>query len=172
MTTANTAARAATKDVAPGYRHVDKFIEPDDNLETKGTNFKWHNLALADKPVPAGVRGLARDFIGRESAAGKLETLGDLGFVILHRCGEEFYFLIVNSWRNENELWETVYAKKSDAEADFEEFTPAIPHRGAFCVWELVAVWHEQQAWRRFLLSARDAEARGAYLDDHYRGPA
>jgi len=29
----------------------------------------------------------------------------------------------------------------------------------AFCVWELVPVWHEQQAWKRFLESARDEAA-------------
>ena len=44
-------------------------------------------------------------------APGDLGRLGELGFVVLHRCGEDFYFLLVCTWRNENELWETVWAK-------------------------------------------------------------
>jgi hypothetical protein len=105
-----------------------------------------------------------------ESTAGKLDQLGDLGFVILHRCGREFYFLLVSSWRNENELWETVYAKKNDAQDDFSLFPLPGPHRGTFCVWELGAVFHEQQAWRRFLMSERDDKAERNYLADQYRG--
>ncbi len=37
--------------------------------------------------------------------------------------------------------------------------------RPAFCVWELGAVCHEQDAWSRYLLSERDADARRAYLE-------
>lgn len=39
---------------------------------------------------------------------GALSLSGDLGFAILHRCGESFYFLLVSTWGNDNELWETV----------------------------------------------------------------
>src|SRR5688500_12019833 len=111
MTSAIKMAGARTETVAPDYVHRDKFVEPDELLEIGGTSLKWHNLAAPDKGVPPGIRDLARDFLRRQAADGKLDGLGDLGFVILHRCGEEFYFLIVNSWRNDNELWETVYAK-------------------------------------------------------------
>ena len=34
-------------------------------------------------------------------------------------------------------------------------------HRPTFCVWELGAVWHEQQAWSRYLRSSRDESAEG-----------
>jgi hypothetical protein len=37
-------------------------------------------------------------------------------------------------------------------------------------VWELGAVWHEQQAWSRFLRSERDADARETYLEDAFAG--
>jgi hypothetical protein len=40
------------------------------------------------------------------------------------------------------------------------------PHKGTFCVWEMGAVVHEQQAWIRYLCSARDAAAAQAYLAD------
>jgi hypothetical protein len=170
MTTASKTAGVVTGAVAPDHKHIDKFIEPDELLVVDGTSLKWHNLAVAD--VPLEVRDLARDFLRREAAAGKLDDLGDLGFVILHRCGEDFYFLIVNSWRNANEVWESVYAKQNSGQADFDKVPLAAHHHAAFCVWELAAVWHEQQAWKRFLLSARDDDARDAYLTDRYRGPA
>lgn len=163
---------AASGNVSPDYVHYDKFIEPDDNIELKGTTLKWYNLARADDPVPNEINVLACAFLERESAAGNLENLGDLGFVILHRCGAEFYFLLVSTWRNKNELWESVYAKVSDSHPDFEQFPFNGAHRGTFCVWELAAVWHEQQAWRQYLLSARDDKAGLGYLQDRYRGPA
>lgn len=166
-----TAASRAVN-VAPDYVHFDKFIEPDENLELTGTRLKWHNLAREDEPILGEIRDLARAFLERESTAGRLDQLGELGFVILHRCGRDFYFLLVGSWRNENELWETVYAKDGDKQPDFAEWPLAMPHHATFCVWELAAVWHEKQAWTRFLLSARDDHAANAYLEDRYRGGA
>jgi hypothetical protein len=43
-------------------------------------------------------------------------------------------------------------------------------HRGTFCVWELGAIWHERDAWVRFLSSKRDAAAKLAYLNDRFSG--
>jgi hypothetical protein len=37
-------------------------------------------------------------------------------------------------------------------------------------VWELGAVWHEQQAWSRFLRSERGADDVDADLADSYAG--
>jgi hypothetical protein len=45
-------------------------------------------------------------------------------------------------------------------------------HKPTFCVWELFPVWHEQQAWLRFLSSARDQPAAHAWLHDLYVGAA
>jgi hypothetical protein len=33
-------------------------------------------------------------------------------------------------------------------------------------------VWHEQQAWVRFLTSSRDEAAAQEWLDDRFAGPA
>ncbi|MEP6849751.1 MAG: hypothetical protein ABI999_12920, partial [Acidobacteriota bacterium] len=94
------------------------------------------------------------------------------GFVILHRCGADFYFLLVSSWKNGNELWESVYAKTSSDDRDFSAFPLGSPHHATFCVWELAAVWHEQQAWKRFILSQGTESDRESYLKDQYRGVA
>ncbi len=163
----------ALQNIAPEYVHYDKWIEPDGTIELKNATLKWYNLARQDEPISAEIRDLARAFLERESAIGNLDNLGKLGFVILHRCGEDFYFLLVNSWKNGNELWESVYAKKNSAQKDFQPFTfENKPHRGTFCVWELAAVWHEQQAWKRFLLSEKDFNAEQNYLQNYYQGAA
>ena len=76
------------------------------------------------------------------------------------------------TWRNSNELWETVFYKDGDAMQRFEIFPREAAHKPVFCVWELIPVCHEQQAWRRFLASARDVRAAQAWLHDVYTGVA
>lgn len=168
--TANTTT--AIQSVANDYQHYDKFVEPDEQIELQNSRLKWYNIAKADEPVLPEIRDLARFFLETESARGNLQDFGELGFVILHRCGADFHFLLVNSWRNGNELWESVYAKIDAGQKDFQPFAFENLHRGTFCVWELAAVWHEQQAWKRFLLSARDVKAKQIYLQDRYHGEA
>jgi hypothetical protein len=153
------------REVAANYVHRDKFATPREGITVGDSRLKWSNVAAPETPVPAEIEALARNFL---KDAG---TSGDLGFVILHRCGESFYFLLVSTWRNENELWETVYAKASALEAGFRLFTFDSSHRGTFCVWELGVVWHEQQAWKRFLLSKRGPEDVALYLKDLHEGP-
>jgi hypothetical protein len=109
--------------------------------------------------------GLARAYLTNNT----LEARG-LGFVILHRCGKEFHFLLVGTWRGNNEVWETVFYKDGDAMADFALFPREGVHKPTFCVWELAAVWHEKQAWERFLMSARDTAAAQVWLSDLYTG--
>ena len=90
--------------------------------------------------------------------------------MILHRCGESFYFLLVCTWRNDNEVWETVWAKDGEPMPPSGRGRSTGAHRPTFCVWELGAVWHEQQAWSRFLRSPRGRGARDAYLRDTFEG--
>ena len=120
-----------------------------------------------DQPVPEEITKLARSFLTKND----LEAKG-FGFVILHRCGEGFYFLIVNTWRGNNEIWETVFYKNGDAMKDFALWPREAVHKPTFCVWELVPVWHEQKVWERFLKSSRDKTAAATWLGDHYAGVA
>src|SRR5262249_52870232 len=107
---------------AASYVHRDKFVEPGETIVLPTAILKWYDLARSETPVEADVRALARRFLERESDAGRLDLGGDLGFVILHRCGAEFYFLLVSTWRNENELWESVFAKDNAAAEDFRTY--------------------------------------------------
>ena len=152
------------------YVHISKVARPESRLTLGETALKWYDLAPEDAPVPLAIRALARRNLRDAARAGELGISGELGFVILHRCGEGFYFLLVSTWRNDNELWETVWAKNGNADYAFRPWRVEGSHRPTFCVWELGAVWHEQQAWSRYLRSERDAADRQAYLRDTYRG--
>ena len=157
--------------VAPAYVHRDKRIAPSAPLSLKGGQLKWYDIAYPETPVPEAIRLLARAYLERETGTGRIDVSADLGFVILHRCGHnDFYFLMLNTWRNENELWGSVYAHDARAQSDFELFPRPGPHRGAYCVWEMGAVWHEQQVWRRYLTTARDDAAKRAWFGDTYSG--
>lgn len=150
--------------VAPDYVHRDKFCWPGEAIEAGAARLKWCEVAPRDQPVPGAIRAMAR------TAVEVMDVPGELGFVILHRCGQSFYFLIVSMWRGNNEVWETVYAKKDDADPGFALWPRPEPHLPTFCVWELGAVWAEQQAWKRYLLSTRDEAAKQAFLDDRFEG--
>jgi hypothetical protein len=158
--------------VAAGYRHVEKIVRTEPSIALGATLLKWYDLAPDDEPVPLAVRAVARRSLRDASRSGELGSLGELGFVILHRCGEDFYFLLVSTWRNENELWETVWAKDGDDHPLFRPWPAGTTHRPTYCVWELGAVAHEREAWTRYLVSARDEAARQAYLRDSLDGAA
>jgi hypothetical protein len=156
--------------VSPDYEHISKLVRPEARLTLGDAFLKWYEIAPADAPVPLAVRALARRNLRDGAKAGELALFDDLGFVILHRCGESFYFLLLATWRNDNELWETVWAKESDEAIKFRPWPIHGTHRPTFCVWELGAVWHEQQAWSRYLRTPRDEAAKQAYLRDSIEG--
>jgi hypothetical protein len=153
--------------VDAGYRHSGKKYESGEPLELPGSILKWYELHALDMPVPADVSLLARRHIVSSGAKAP-----GFGFVILHRCGLDFYFLIVCSWRNSNEIWETVFYKNGDTMREFAVFPRLGSHLPTFCVWELAPVMREKAAWERFLLSARDEAAAAAWLAERGGGEA
>ncbi len=161
---------SVTNYVGDGYQQFAKQVSVAPLVAVTGGRLKWYDIAVADEPVPDSVRATAVDFLQREADAGRLELDGDVGFAVLHRCGDDFYFLLVSTWRGSNEMWESVYAKQSDAQPDFAVFRRDGRHQPTYCVWELGAVWHEQQAWVRFLRSARTATDLAAYEADQFAG--
>lgn len=153
--------------VAQNYGHGPKEVKPGAAIKTDGAILKWYALAPQDRQMPAEIDRLARSYLIKS----KLEATG-LGFVILHRCGSDFYFLIVSTWRGNNEVWETVFYKNGEAMKDFDLWPRDGMHKPTFCVWELMPVWHETKAWERFLLSTRDEKAAQLWLSDLYAGAA
>jgi hypothetical protein len=154
--------------VQPDYEHISKVVTPEPSLTLGDTVLKWYDIAPEETPVPLAVRALARRNLRDGWKDGVLALAGELGFVLLHRCGQSFYFLLVSTWHNDNELWETVWAKESDEAVKFRLWPIVGTHRPTYCVWELGAVCHERQAWSRYLLTSRDDAAQQAYLGDSF----
>jgi hypothetical protein len=157
--------------VEPDYRHADKEIVPGADLALPAAHLKWYDVRKPDAVIDEDVRAEARAFLTEENRSGRLAIDGELGFSILHLCGKSFYFLIVGTWRNNNEMWESVYAKDTSVGGPFA-LVEQKSHMEVICVWELGAVVHEREAWTRYLRSARDRAARIAYVTDKYSGPA
>ena len=154
------------------YRHVAKHAQPATSIGLGDAVLKWYDVARPDDPVPDDVRALARRALDDAARVGELRLGDGLGFVILHRCGSEgFHFLLVQTWRNDNELWQTVWARHDDADPGFRPWVVEDGHRPTFCVWELGVVAHERLAWAAYLAMERDAAARRTYLGDVFEGP-
>ena len=156
--------------VEAGYAHDAKLATVGPSLALGDTLLKWYEIAPAGDPVEPSVSDLARLGLADAARLGELRLDGGLGFVVLHRCGDGFHFLLVSTWQNANELWETVWAKDGDGDPAFHPWPLEGTHRPTFCVWELGVVAHERLAWMRFLCSRRDGDARLAYLRDTVEG--
>jgi hypothetical protein len=152
------------------YRHAPKTARPASTVGLGDAVLKWYDIFPPDEPVTDDIRALARRGLAEAARLGEIRLGDTLGFVILHRCGDGFHFLLVSTWQNDNELWETVWAKDGDDDPEFHPWPIDGSHRPTFCVWELGAVAHERLAWSHYLLSDRGDEARRAYLRDAFEG--
>ncbi|HEX4700524.1 MAG TPA: hypothetical protein VH352_00210 [Pseudonocardiaceae bacterium] len=162
---------AGLGNIPTNYRHGPKQVCGEaSGLALPGGYLKWYDIYRDDAGMPAGTRTQARDFLRGEAAAHRLDLHDELGFVILHRCGESFYFLLVCTWRNQNEMWQTAYSRAGDDA--FALVQRPGDHLATQCVWELGATMHERLAWSRYLCSERDGTAKRAYLADKFSGPA
>jgi hypothetical protein len=161
---------AATNGTDRAYRHALKLVRPASSVALGEAVLKWYDIAPPGEAVTDEVRALARRGLAEAARLGELRLGATLGFVILHRCGDGFHFLLVSTWQNDNELWETVWAKDGEDDPEFHPWPLEGSHRPTYCVWELGAVAHERLAWSEYLLSDRDEAARRAYLRDAFEG--
>lgn len=161
---------SAFGNIPSDYRHIAKTAVPGEDVALPDGYLKWYDVRPEQAEIPAEVRAEARAFLQSESDSGRLRLDNDLGFVIFHLCGKSFYFLIVCTWRNQNEMWETLYAQDVEVGGGFS-LVPQGTHLEVICVWELGAVLHERQAWTQYLASARDEDAKRAYLQSRFTGP-
>lgn len=146
---------ATSAQVSDDYRHYAKQAEHKLLLHAGAAELKLYHLYRPGEPVPSDIAASARQFLLAEATAA-LGPEGEHGFVIVHRCGETFHFLLLCAWRGSNELWEAVWYRDTGMDG-FAPFPPAYggPLRPTFCVWELGIVAHESRAWTRFLSSPR-----------------
>lgn len=161
-----------TPHIQSDYHHVDKRVVPQAPHETNKGILKYYLIERAQEPISAEIAGKARAFVEVEVNSTLLDS--DYGFVIVHKCGLSFYFLLVSVWRGNNEIWEAVYYLKGDM-PDFEIFKPAYtetssPLRPTFCVWEQAVVAHESNCWIQFLISKRSEADIEHWRKDMYKG--
>ena len=105
--------------VEAAYEHHAKTAAVGPSLALGDTLLKWYEIAPADDPIEPSLSDLARLGLVDACRLGELRLDGGLGFVVLHRCGDGFHFLLVATWQNANELWETVWAKDGDGDPEF-----------------------------------------------------
>lgn len=161
---------SALSAVSPEYQHIEKLVTVGDDLVLPTAYLKWYEIRQRDAVLSPAVMAENHAFLRAEFAAGRLPIEHRLGFVEAHLCGTTL-LLLVFTWNNENELWESAYSKDLSVPGTFIPFELRNGlHRAVNCVWELAPIWHERQAWTRYLLSARDDAAKRAYLADRYSG--
>ncbi len=159
-------------DVPDSYRHYARQLTTGPPQHLAGDRaravLKWYLLAREDDPVPDACLGQAREQVAAEVERGTLSLQYGMGFVVLHHSTPLDY-LIVGAWRAHQELWETLYVRDARDGFDFQRVRPG-ENAPTLCVWELAPVWHEREAWVRYLESPRDLAARRAWLDDVLHG--
>jgi hypothetical protein len=155
--------------VPRGYTYSNKKITAGKLLTLPGACLKWYNLYPPENIITEKQVLEARTFLELEANAGRLSFENELGFAILHRAGE-YLLLLLTTWRYTNEMWESIFLKKADRTENYTPLKFSNDHKGTYCVWELGIVWHERNAWIRFLESKRDEEAKRAYLNDSLSG--
>jgi len=141
------------------YRHYPKRASFVGMVADIRAELKFYHIEQSGAPIPTAISSDALAFVAETAVAGSDDT----GFVILHRCGADFYFLLVSAWRGSNELWEAVHYRQG-AMTTFAPFAPAYVEAGAprptFCLWELGVVAHEAAAWARLLAAPRGEDER------------
>lgn len=153
--------------VPEGYEYAQKLVTPGQDLSLPTAYLKWYDIRPPDVEISQEQVAESRAFVAAQVA--RLKFVGELGFVLLHRAGPVL-LLLLTTWRNINELWESLYVKDLTRDGGYDALEFASSHRGTFCVWELGPVWHERHAWVRFLSSKRDEEAKLAYVNDRFSG--
>jgi len=150
--------------VTAAYRHYKKTIHSLGVIDPTNSRLKWYDIARGKKPIDQAIRNLAQDFLSRQTESVGVPAAKELGFVLLHRCGQDFYFLGLCTWRKNNELWKKVFCLDTKKMEDFALFLQDNEDRDTFCVWELAVVAHETQAWTTYLLSGRTSEDADTYM--------
>jgi hypothetical protein len=153
--------------VPEGYTFYEKLVTPKQGLSLPRAYLKWYDICRPDVTISQEQLAESRAFVTAEVERLKLND--ELGFVLLHHCGSVL-LMMINIWRNTNEIWEAAYTKAFSQAGGYQPIEAENTLRGTFCVWELGPVWHERQAWVRFLSSKRDEAAKLAYINDLFSG--
>lgn len=153
--------------VPASYQHHHRLVEPGPDVVLAQAWLKWYTVRRQDTIILPESDRRARDTVCEAVEHGEVRLDYGLGFVVLH-VSDPLTYLIVGAWRANQELWETLFIRQ----AGQETFARARPGGDAptLCVWEMAPVWHERQAWVRYLESTRDGTSLQDWRDDRLRG--
>lgn len=149
------------------YDYSKKLVAPGRDLSLPRIYLKWYEIRRPDVEISQAQVAESRTFLEAEVERLKIED--ELGFVLLHRAGS-FLLLLLITWRNTNEMWLSQYFKDVTRTESYQPLLFEGSHWGTYCVWELGPIWHERNAWVRFLSSRRDEQAKLAYVNDRFSG--
>ena len=116
--------------VSSGYRHYQKRITPSLEFEAPAIRLKWYDIGYREFPVSSDLHADAREVVIEAVSTATPGTFGDVGFVVLHDCGE-IVFLMLGTWRGNNELWQTIFEHRPEEAAGGEEAARAWCRRRA-----------------------------------------
>jgi len=125
---------------------------------------KAYVVAIDPNEVSAHVLKSAREALA--GAADQPTLNNEVGFIIVHRCSTQ-HLLLACTWREGNELWETVW---EDTSGTFVLLDRPSTHLPTYCVWEMGVVAHETRAWRRVLNDGVHDGSLDVYINDSLLG--
>jgi hypothetical protein len=154
--------------VPKNYHHYDCAISPHRPVELPNIVLKWYEIRKPELIIPLPFLRETRSFLESEIKGDRIELGYGLGFVLLHYT-EEAAYLIIGTWKNNQELWESLYIKHFNDEGTFQRINLGVDGP-TLCVWDMAAVWHEREAWVEYLNSKRSEDDKIRYLEDQYSG--
>ena len=151
------------------WSHYLKRVLVGDPLVLRDAWLKWYEISPVEADISALAIGARHHLVG-ESNCGRLVLNNQLGFAEIHHR-RSVAFLFVFTCNNCNELWKSLWFKDLTTDSPFERYVESTAdHLPMACLWELTPIWHEREAWRRFVESPRDLAARKAWAMDCFEG--
>lgn len=151
------------------YEHHQREARPGNPLVLECAVFKWYEVFRAGEEPGRELDAIARGAVLELVSGGSFPIQHGFGFVVVHHSTANDY-LIVSSWYQAQELWHAILVRPTDGSTRFQQEWPS-KTSASFCVWEMAPIWHERNAWERYLWSSRDNKAKRDYLDDQLAGP-
>jgi hypothetical protein len=142
--------------------YVARDMRPEPPIEVGRWRFKLYGIE--ERPArgfSAAMLSAIRNLIERNLPRLEQSHHHDTGFVLLHRDHEDVW-LLVNWWTHSSIISELLFHADLAAETDFRE----VSERSVACVWEMVPMMFERDAWVGHALS-RDGSIEkylGQYL--------
>ncbi len=129
---------------------------------------KAYGISYGDTVLSAELVQRARDIaVARLAESAEQTAHYGVGFVGIHQ-GKTSNFVFVDWWASENELHHHVYVSPS---ADSMELVYQTPSGLAACVWDLLVIAHERDAWVKHVLKHDGGPDLEVYLSDRFHVP-